>query len=162
MPENNAVSWEAAVFCRYILSSLDRLFQCLDGLSEDQLNWRPPAPNANSLFALTVHAMGNAEENLLHTLYDQPSQRNREQEFAANAQHTDELGAHWQDLRERLQRALLELSPEQLAQEHAHPRRGLITGLAILIIVARHCAEHLGQAELTRDLLLATSVHEKR
>ncbi|HEU5349185.1 MAG TPA: DinB family protein [Ktedonobacterales bacterium] len=155
MPENNAVSWEAAIFCRYILSSLDRLFQCLEGLSEDQLNWHPPASNTNSIFALTVHTMGNAEESLVHAIYDQPSQRNREQEFAAKAQDADELAIHWQDLRERLQRALLNLSPEQLAQEHAHPRRGSITGLAILIIVARHCAEHLGQAELTRDLLMA-------
>jgi hypothetical protein len=30
-----------------------------------------------------------------------------------------------------------------------------VTGRAILIVVARHAAEHLGQAELTRDLLRA-------
>lgn len=154
MSKDKDSSWAAAVFCHYILSSLDRLLQCLEGLSEEQLSWHSLAPNTNSLYALTVHTLGNAEENLLHTLYDQPSPRNREQEFLAKGQTTDELVTHWRDLRERLQRALLNLTPERLKQEHVHPRRGHITGLDILIVVARHCAEHLGQAELTRDLLL--------
>jgi len=148
-------SREATIFCRYILSSLDRLVQCLDGLDERQLNWQPPAPHANSLYTLVVHTLGNAEENLLLTLYDQPSPRNREQEFMTKGQSADVLVAQWQALRERLQKTLLSLSSDDLGQEHLHPRRGSITGLDLLIVVARHAAEHLGQAELTRDLLLA-------
>lgn len=148
-------SREAAIFCHYILSSLDHLVQCLDGLNEQQLNWHPPAPHANSLYALTVHTLGNAEENILFTLSDRASPRHREQEFLTKGQSADALVIHWQALRERLQKALLSLSSEELEQEHPHPRRGSITGLDILIVVARHAAEHVGQAELTRDLLLA-------
>ncbi len=157
MRENKDVFWEAETFCHYILNSLDRLLRCLEGLSEEQLNWHPPAPNTNSLYTLAVHTVANAEENLVYTLYDQASPRKREQEFLAQCHDRDELAQRWQALRLRLQDALLNLSPERLAQEHVHPRRGPLTGLAILIIVARHCAEHLGQAELTRDLLLATT-----
>ncbi|EFH85376.1 DinB family protein [Ktedonobacter racemifer] len=155
MPKNP--SREAILFCRYILSSLDRLVQCLDGLDENQLNWQPPAPHANSLYTLVVHTLGNAEENLLLTLFDQPSSRNREQEFVMKGQSADALIAQWQALRERLQKTLLSLSSGDLEQEHLHPRRGSITGLDILIVVARHAAEHLGQAELTRDLVLAST-----
>jgi hypothetical protein len=39
-----------------------------------------------------------------------------------------------------------------LGATYRHPRRGAISGREILIVVARHAAEHLGQAELTRDL----------
>ena len=41
-----------------------------------------------------------------------------------------------------------------LDRERVHPRRGLLTGREILIVVARHAAEHLAHAELTRDLLM--------
>ena len=37
----------------------------------------------------------------------------------------------------------------------AHPRRGTITGRDVLIVVARHAAEHWGEAQLTRSLLKA-------
>ncbi|HTI14159.1 MAG TPA: DinB family protein [Dictyobacter sp.] len=154
---SNIPSHEAALFCRYILSSLDRLLQCLEGLNEEQLNWRPPAPNTNSLYALAVHTMANAEENILSTLYDRPSPRNREQEFLAQGTSADALISQWQDLRERLQDALLGLTSDDLERVHVHPRRDTITGLDILIVVARHSAEHLGQVELTRDLMLAVT-----
>ncbi|MCB0140064.1 MAG: DUF664 domain-containing protein, partial [Caldilineaceae bacterium] len=36
-----------------------------------------------------------------------------------------------------------------------HPRRGQMSGRAILMVVMRHAAEHMGHAELTRDLLYA-------
>jgi hypothetical protein len=58
-------------------------------------------------------------------------------------------------LRPRLAEALANLPPGALDASYSHPRRGTVTGRDILIIVARHSAEHLGQAELTRDLLRA-------
>lgn len=156
MPTSHNSSHEAALFCHYILSSLDRLVQCLDGLNQEQLNWRPAAPHTNSLYVLAVHTLSNAEENILSTLYNRPSSRDREQDFLAQGPSAEQIKQHWQVLRPRLQEAIQSLTREELLQEHLHPRRGPITGLDILIIVARHAAEHLGQAELTRDLVLAT------
>ena len=157
MTTSNSSSHEAALFCRYIVSSLDSLLQCLDGLNEEQLNWHPAAPNTNSLYALVVHTLGNAEESLLFTLCGQPGKRDREQEFLARGSAGNELVVYWQELRQRVQSALLNLPSEDLEREVAHPRRGVLTGRDILIIVARHAAEHLGQAELTRDLVLAAT-----
>ena len=158
MVDSRKQFYEAALFCRYILSSLERLLQVVNGLSEERLNWRPPAPNTNSLYALAVHTMSNTEENILYTLFDQTSPRERAQEFLAHGSSADMLTTRWQDLRVQLQNAILNLSAKDLRREHDHPHRGPITGLDILIIVARHTAEHLGQAELTRDLLLAANI----
>ncbi len=47
------------------------------------------------------------------------------------------------------------LSALDLEREVTHPRRGALTGRDVLIVVARHAVEHLGQAELTRDLARA-------
>ncbi len=150
------MSWEAVMYGKYILRSLDRLVGCLEGLDEQGLNWRPPAPGANSLYALAVHTLANAEENVLGTLCQQLVERDREAEFAARRASPRELEAHWRKLRVRLDRALSGLPQERLDEDVRHPRRGTVTGREVLLVVARHCAEHLGQAELTRDLLLAS------
>ena len=42
-----------------------------------------------------------------------------------------------------------------LDQPFTHPRRGQMSGRAILMVVIRHAAEHMGHAELTRDLIRA-------
>jgi uncharacterized damage-inducible protein DinB len=157
MTTSDRSSHETALFCRYIESSIDSLLRNLEGLNEEQLNWHPQAPNTNSLYALAVHTMGNAEESLLFTLCGQPGQRNREQEFLARGISANDLVIYWQELRQRIQSALQNLSPEDLERKIVHPRRGTVTGREILIIVARHAGEHMGQAELTRDLLLARS-----
>src|SRR3954454_10337579 len=97
---------EPLLLWRFISSSLDRLVACLDGLSADDLNWRPPAPEANSLYALAVHTLGNAEENILETLAGQVVGRDREAEFTAQGASSEVVAARWRALRERLARAL--------------------------------------------------------
>lgn len=143
---------EGATYARYILNSLDRLMACLEGMDDARLNWHPPAPGANSVYALAVHSLGNAEENILFLLCDQPSTRDRESEFAEHFQSAAALQQRWQELREHLNVTLIGLSAADLAREIIHPRRGVLTGLEVLLVVARHAAEHLGQAELTRDM----------
>jgi uncharacterized damage-inducible protein DinB len=146
---------EALIFWRYIASSLDRLVACLTDRSEAQLNWRPPAPATNSLYALAVHTLGNAEENLLQTLAGQPVGRDRAGEFAARGDSAQVVAARWATLRAEVGARLASLPADALDVTYHHPRRGPLTGREILIVVARHAAEHLGQAELTRDLLHA-------
>lgn len=125
---------------------------CLDGMNAEQFNWRPAAPGANSVYALAVHTLGNAEENILYTLSGRPSALDREQEFAAHAQSTAALQQHWKDLREQLLTTMIHLSTVDLTRAVSHPRRGTVAGREVLLVVARHAAEHLSQAELTRDM----------
>jgi len=146
---------ETATFWRYIAASIDRLVEILDGLSEAELNWRPPARETNSLFVLATHTIANAEENILATLCGESVRRERSAEFQAQGTTAEPLRQHWASLRKRIEAALPDLPSGALITLRQHPRSGPLTGRDILIVVARHAAEHLGQAELTRDLMRA-------
>jgi len=146
---------ELDAFHGFICRSIDRIVACLDGLDERQMNWRPSAPQTNSLYVLATHTMANAEANILGTLCGQEIARQRDDEFAVWSSSAADVAAQWRDLRERLTIALGRIDPEELEREHSHPRRGMLTGREILIVAARHAAEHMGHAELTRDLLSA-------
>jgi len=145
---------EVETFWLFIVSSIDRLLDCFDGLSEEDLNWQP-LENANSLYGLAAHSMGNVEENILGVLCGYPIQRQREAEFTNRGKSPELLRQKWKDLQGRIKFALDQLPATELDRLHEHPRRGQITGRAVLIVVARHAAEHMGHAELTRDLLFS-------
>ncbi len=143
---------EVEMLWRFIESSLNRILACLNGLNEDDLNWRP-MENSNSLYALGAHMLGNVEQNILGVLGGQSIHRQREAEFRAKGRSAEPIQAKWQGLQGQIQECLANLPAGELERERAHPRRGQITGRQLLIVVARHAAEHVGHAELTRDLL---------
>ena len=146
---------EIEAFWGFISRSIDRIVVCLDDLPADDLNWRP-IETANSLYVLVTHILGTTEENVLGVLGGQPVQRRREAESAASGTSVDPIRAKWAELRARIERCLDRLSTGELDRQREHPRRGQLTGRDVLIVVARHAAEHMGQAALTRDLLLAS------
>lgn len=148
---------EPATYWRYISSSLDRLVDVAASMDAARLSWTPPAPDTNSVAVLVVHTLGNAEENILETLCGQSVQRDRESEFLNCSTTINELQERWSHLRPRLEAALAQPTQVDIESAHAHPRRGTVSGREILIVVGRHAAEHLGQAELTRDLWLAAT-----
>ncbi len=154
MSTQSASTQETMLFWRYITSSIDQLIATLDGLNVQEINWAP-IPNANSLYVLATHTLGTTAENLLEVLCGQPVHRQRDAEFAAQGNSAESLQARWQSQRTQIQANLEQLTDTELRRTREHPRRGKITGRDVLIVVARHCAEHLGQAFLTRDLILA-------
>ena len=143
---------EVETFWRYIVGSVEHILACMDGLAADDLNWQP-LENANSLYVLATHTMGNVEKNLLDVLCGQPVERQREAEFMARGSSVEPIQRRWHELQERVSSSLAQLPPAELDREREHPHRGQITGREVLIVVARHAAEHMGQAEMTRDLL---------
>jgi len=145
---------EIELFWKYIVSSVDHILATMDGLEGDDLDWRP-LDNASSLAILAIHTMGNLEENLLEILCGQPVHRQRDAEFAARGTTVEALRQRWQDLQARIIAALESVPPIELDRERDHPRRGRLSGRAVLMVAARHAAEHMGHAALTRDLLLA-------
>lgn len=142
-------------FWGYISRSIDRIIVCLDGLPEDDLNWRP-IETANSLYVLATHILGTTEENIVGTLCGQQVERQREAEFAASGASAEPIQSKWSELRIRIEQCLEHLPSGELDRKREHPRRGQLTGREVLIVVARHAAEHMGQAEFTRDLLLVS------
>jgi hypothetical protein len=149
------MSREVESFKRFIYGSIDSIVGYLDGLDEAELNWRPPAPETNSLYAIASHVLGNAEENILGTLCGRPYHRDHPAEFAAKAPTPEPVREQWRALKARIDEALAALPDSELDRERRHPRRGLLTGREVLIVVARHAAEHWGQVQLTRDLVRA-------
>jgi nucleoside 2-deoxyribosyltransferase len=145
---------KALTLWRFITSSVQRLLACLEGLDEAALNWRP-LPNANSMYILATHIIGNIEETVLGLICGQSVVRDRDAEFAATGHDAASLQMRWQQLEAQITPQLAHLTPADLDQVRLHPRRGPLTCWEILIVVARHAAEHLAHAELTRDLLLA-------
>ena len=144
---------EIELFWRQIVSSVDHLISCADGLNEEDLNWKP-LDNANSLYVLPNHIMSNMQETILGVLCGQSMKvRQREDDFKVTGSSIKPTRQKWHELQEKIASSLAQLPPGALDTEYVHPRRGKLTGRDILMIVTKHAAEHVGQAELTRDLL---------
>ena len=146
---------EVASFQRFIFGTIDDLVRSLDGLTAEQLNWRPAAADTNSLYAIVSHVLGNAEENVLKTVCGLPVARSRDAELAARGDTWEPLRDRWRELRARIEAALAALPEGDLDGKRLHPRRGALTGREVLLVVARHAAEHWSEAQLTRNLLRA-------
>ena len=145
-------SQEVAVFWDAIGPKLDEFVQLAASIDQDGLHWHPPAESTNSIAVLVVHTLGNMEENILEVLLHQPVGRDRDAEFIDGDFDAEDLQAKWAELRARLEIALSQTPVEELEIVRSHPRRGTMTGRGVLISAAQHCAQHYGQAELTRDL----------
>lgn len=149
---------EQDAYANAILTVLGNLVDQLAGLSEEQLNWKPAAEGTNSLWVLAIHSMANAEQAVLAVIGGAPDTRDREAEFAAHGVSSEAARIRWAALREQLRGAVLTLAPVDLDREYTHPRRGVMTGREVLLLVIQHASEHLGHAGLTRDLLRAHPV----
>ncbi len=145
---------EVELFITRGLRECDRVLAALDGLSREQANWRP-VEGANSIAVLATHMPANIREVLLGVVMGQPVVRDREAEFESGDRDPEALQSSWVALRTEVIAAFEPLSSAALDDLREHPRRGAIPVREILLVVARHAAEHAGQAELTRQLVLA-------
>lgn len=137
----------------YIERSLDRLVALALELTEAERLARPPVDGANSIATLVGHTLANAEENLLGTLGGMDVAYDRQADFDAPTSDAAMIEARWTDQRGRMRSVVAGLDDAMLLAPRPHPRRGEVTGLEVLLVVARHAAEHLAHAELTRDWL---------
>ncbi len=144
---------EIDMLWRHIVRSQEHIISCLDGLTTEDINWRP-LENANSLYVLSTHMMSNMRETVLATLCGQDvAKRIREDDFRVTGGSVQSVRDSWTELKARIGPSLESLPYDALDKEYMHPRRGNLTGREIMIVVAKHAAEHFGQAELTLDLL---------
>jgi hypothetical protein len=146
---------ESKMYADWIIEKVERIIACLDGRSTEEINARPPVPEANSLLVLAVHTMANVEEATFKGLLGQEVNRDRDAEFVASGSSANETREQWDVLKERVRPALEGLSKEQLDQTYTHPRRGEMSGRELLLLTLTHACEHVGHAELTRDWIVA-------
>jgi hypothetical protein len=144
-----------------IRSILDRVCASLDGLTEPQLNWRPPLAGANSAYAIAAHTLGNARAWVLGIACGQPIGRDRPAEFRASGRDAAALLADAQRLSREIETATAALVPADLDRRLVPPAvlwgEGEPSEISVrdaLLQVVEHAALHLGQIQITRDLAL--------
>lgn len=145
-----------------IVLLLGRLARLLDGLGESDLNWRPPAPDTNSLHVIASHVLGNAEAWVLGIVCSQDVHRDRDAEFRSSGADAAVLIERAQRLASEMSTALEALPPSAL-DETRSPRPPLLglgpadelTVRQALMRVLVHALMHIGQMQITRDLALA-------
>ena len=135
----------------------DRLLETIAGLDDEAVNWKPPVPSGNSLLVLVTHALASAEDNVVRRAGGKTVVRNRDAEFAATG-GASHLIARANEVRGRISDALAglegRLDEERESTFGKWPTRW--TARDSLVHAVSHTAEHVGHAQLTRDLHNAT------
>lgn len=156
------MSTELETYRRELTLVLGRVCRLLDGLTASELNWRPPAPEANSLYVIATHVLGNAEAWVLGIICGQHVHRDRDAEFRASGTDPRPLIERTQRLSEEMSRALQALPPSALEETRrpAPPLLGIgpaedLTVRQALMRVLVHALMHVGQMQITRDLATA-------
>lgn len=151
---------EVDTFSGMLRLLLARIAETLQGLSESQLNWRPPVPKANSAYAIATHTLSNARAWVLGIACGQPMNRDRPAEFRASGPSAAALVDEAKRLAQDIEAALAPLtSATSIDALSRRPTSGakaspMISVREALIHVVEHAATHLGHLQLTRDLAL--------
>ncbi|MGD0765002.1 MAG: DinB family protein [Dehalococcoidia bacterium] len=155
---------EIETLSRQLRSLLGRVADSLEGLSDAQINWRPPVAGANSAYAIAAHTLGNARGWVLGIACGQPVERDRPAEFRASGHDAAELVADAKRLSDDIGAGLAALSPSDLDRRlvplpmywgEGEPHE--ISIREALLHVVEHASIHLGQLQITRDLVLGQS-----
>ncbi len=138
-----------------ITGAVERILAAGAGMNSEMLNQSPVPGEANSIYVLSTHIMGNLRQGIVSLFGGAEDNRDRDSEFVARGDSIDDLNAAWAELKPRIHATMSKLTPEILEQPMEHPRRGPMNGWAILLNTATHAAEHAGHAELTRQILMS-------
>jgi len=124
----------------------------MDGLSQDALDWKP-SPSMNSIGVLIIHLIGAERYWFGDFIMKEPSGRNRDQEFQTSGLDLLELSHRLDDALAYIQKALNQLTIQELKEIRISPRDGreFTIGWAILHVL-KHTALHLGHIEVTRHM----------
>ncbi len=151
---------EIEMYSRWIRSLSKRVVASLEGLSEAQMNWRPPMEGANSAYVIAAHTLGNARTWVLGIACGQSIQRDRPAEFRSGGSYT-EIVDETRALSAEIETALAGL-PASALERRKVPSQELwgegepyeMSVRQALIAVIEHASIHLGQLHITRDLAL--------
>jgi len=135
--------------------ALDGMVAALRALGDERVNERPDLPGANPPFAIVTHCLGVLEWWGGAMVAGRPVERDRDAEFRA-AGRVDELVP-------RIDAARRQLADDVAGVDWAEPPEVVLdrdrpdgrTKGGVLLHVLEELYQHLGQLELTRDLLLA-------
>jgi Protein of unknown function (DUF664) len=150
-------------FLWFVDDALAQMAAVLGELGDVGANRRPELPGANSAFAIATHCLGVMEFWGGVMVAERPVERDRKAEFRAEGRVEDllirlDVGAV-QLRRDMAGTDPLTASPDVLGPGDAGRPYGSTKG-AVLLHVMEELYQHLGQMELTRDILLADPIRE--
>ena len=134
-----------------LMKEVERVISATDGLSPEQLAWKPAAKDANSLIVLVAHTVGAAERHILVNIAGRTPGRTRDEEFA-DAGDIAGIRKRWSEVKRGIVEVLDNLPPGRLDEDLPGPVSTRSVQAMIVHSIA-HASEHAGQAELTRDLV---------
>lgn len=152
---------ETEDFVWFLDEALDGMVAIVEQLGDRLANQRPDLPGANSPYAILTHCLGVMEFWAGHVVAGRVVERDRAGEFVATGAVAD-LVSRVSEARRRLERDLAEVEPlagPRCPLEAGSEDAGLPiarTQGGALVHVYEELAQHRGQMELTRDLLLAS------
>jgi uncharacterized damage-inducible protein DinB len=129
----------------------NEIFKWSDGLSDDQLNWKPSGKDTNSIGILMNHILGIEIFQVAERVGGRSVNRDRASEFANRA--TREGLVHRRAEVETLVRETLDKLTEADLSRTIRTPAGEVPVLNFLIGAVSHVSDHMGQVILTRKLL---------
>ena len=145
-------------FLWYVDDCLDAMVRIVTELGDDLANQALDVPGSNSPFAILTHCLGVMEWWSAEMVSGVDVARDRDAEFTARGP-VAELSDAVRRTRDRFEDRLASLDPlappaKPAGGDYADSPFGRTQG-GVLLHVFHELAQHLGQMEVTRDVLLA-------
>ena len=143
-------------FLPFIDEALDGMVGIAEVLGDERVNLRPDLPDANSPFAILTHCVGMTTYWLGSVLCGRPSTRDRDSEFRARGT-VAEIRQAVKALQVQIRKDIPHVQGDQLLGHSLdlHGHTEYLTQGDVLLHCYTELAQHHGQMELTRDILLA-------
>jgi hypothetical protein len=154
--DDEAMEHSAAAVVSYVERAIDAMADILAGLGGELANRRPDLPGANSPYVILRHCLGVMEYWGGHVVAGRDVERDRPAEFRASGPVAS--------LIEAAERAKERFRADAATAEPTSPPRRISPGedpaelelasqLHTLLHVMEEVFQHLGQMEITRDVL---------
>ena len=143
-------------FLPFIDKALDGVVGIAEVLGDERVNLRPDLPDTNSPYAILTHCVGMTTYWIGSVLRGRPSTRDRDSEFRARGTVTEirqAVKALQAQIRQDITRVQGHQPLGQPLDLHGHTEYH--TQGDVLLHCYTELAQHHGQMELTRDILLA-------
>ena len=130
----------------------NEIFKWSDGLSDDQLNHKPPANDSNSIGNLMSHILGAELSLVVERVGGQSTGRDRAAEFS-NPVTREALLQRRAEVEKQVRDILDKLTPADFERKVTAPGGGETPVGGLLIYLVSHLSGHMGQVILTRKFL---------
>jgi hypothetical protein len=152
------ISVSTSDFLWFVDHALDEMVGILRGLGDDLANRRPDLDGANSPYAILTHCLGVMEYWGGWMIAGREIERDRDAEFRAEGP-VGELTVRTVEARRRLEADISAVDPSAPPRNTPDPGFADLpfgrTQGAVLLHIFEELAQHLGQMELSRDVLIA-------